>query len=109
MKHITLLMHSDNIDKIIAGVKTTTVRSPLQYIQIGLSVSETGIWSTRGKDFLITNKGYLTIEEAGGIETILKSEGVNSINQFGYKQTKEWVNGNGRLYVYSIQPYTKEN
>jgi hypothetical protein len=43
----------------------------------------------------------LTIEEAGGREAIEKSENFEN-NTPKYQQTKDWLNGKGKLYVYDI-------
>jgi hypothetical protein len=101
---VEIQMQPDNIKKIKAGVKTTTVRSAAQAKQINIPVGQSAIVNFDGQDFKVTNRGALTIEEAGGKDAIIKSEGVKSENDFMYKQTKDWVNGKGKLYVYDIVP-----
>jgi hypothetical protein len=95
-------MQPANIEKIKAGTKTTTTRSESQSKQINIPVGESAIVNFGGQDFEVTNRGQLTIEEAGGKEAMLKSEGVQSEKEFMYQQTKDWVNGKGKLYVYDI-------
>jgi hypothetical protein len=105
---ITIQMQPANIEKIKSGTKTTTTRSESQAKEINIPVGESAIVNFGGQDFKVTNRGQLTIEEAGGKEAIIKSEGVESEEEFMYKQTKEWVNGKGKLYVYDIEPTVEE-
>jgi hypothetical protein len=100
----TIQMQPANIEKIKAGTKTTTTRSESQAQQINIPVGQSAIVNFGGQDFKVTNRGLITIEEAGGKEAILKSEGVKSEEEFSYQQTKTWVNGKGKLYVYDIAP-----
>jgi hypothetical protein len=101
-KEVTIEMQPANIEKIKAGTKTTTTRSESQSKQINIPVGESAIVNFGGQDFKVTNRGQLTIDEAGGKEAMLKSEGVQSEEEFMYHQTKDWVNGKGKLYVYDI-------
>lgn len=101
-KKVNIQMQPANVEKIKAGTKTTTTRSESQAQQINIPVGQSAIVNFGGKDFKVTNRGLLTIEEAGGKETIVKSEGVKSEADFMYQQTKDWVNGKGKLYVYDI-------
>jgi hypothetical protein len=101
-KEVTIEMQPANIEKIKAGTKTTTTRSESQSKQINIPVGESAIVNFGGQDFKVTNRGQLTIDEAGGKEAMLKSEGVQSEEEFMYQQTKDWVNGKGKLYVYDI-------
>jgi len=106
---VTIQMQPANIEKIKTGIKTTTTRSESQSKQINIPVGESAIVNFGGQDFKVTNRGQLTIDEAGGKEAMLKSEGVQSEEEFMYQQTKDWVNGKGKLYVYdiaSIEPST---
>lgn len=102
MNRVFVPMSEDNIKKILSGEKTTTIRSRRGNEQIGMFVGETSVVSFGGVDFLITNKGSLTIEEAGGKERMLISE---SFDDEGpkYQQTEDWLNGKGKLYVYEIE------
>jgi len=103
----TIQMQPDNVAKILAGTKTTTTRSESQAKQINIPVGETAIVNIGGKDFLVTNRGLLTIKEAGSREAIEKSEDFEN-NTPKYQQTKEWLNGKGKLYVYDITKYDAE-
>ena len=102
MKKIALPMYPDNIAKIVAGTKTTTVRSESYAKIISLEIGQEGCVTFLDKSFKVINRGLLTIEEAGGKEVIIKSEGVLSEEDFKFKQTRDWVNGKGRLFVYDI-------
>jgi hypothetical protein len=102
--NVNIQMQPDNIEKIKAGTKTTTTRSESQSKEINIPVGESAIVNFGGQNFEVTNRGQLTIEEAGGKEAMIKSEGVQSEEEFMYQQTKDWVNGKGKLYVYDIAP-----
>lgn len=100
----TIQMQPANIEKIKAGTKTATIRSQKQADQIGIPVGQTQIRKIGDTSYNITNRGLLTIAEAGGKEKMLKDDGANSENDLMYQQTKDWVNGKGKLYVYDIKP-----
>lgn len=102
MNRVFIPMSDDNIDKILLGKKTTTIRSKRAADQIGMFLNETAVTSFGGVDFLITNKGLLTIGEAGGKDKILESECFGD-NGPKFKQTENWLNGKGKLYVYEIK------
>lgn len=97
----TIQMQPDNVAKIINGIKTTTTRSESQAKQINIPIGKTAVVNIGGKDFLVTNRGLLNIEEAGGREAMEKSENFEN-NTPKYQQTKNWLNGKGKLYVYDI-------
>jgi hypothetical protein len=100
----TIQMQPANIEKIKAGTKTATIRSQKQADQIGIPAGQTQVRMIGSTSYNITNRGLLTIAEAGGKEKMLKDDGANSENDLMYQQTKDWVNGKGKLYVYDIKP-----
>lgn len=104
-RKVNIMMQPDNVSKILAGTKTTTTRSSSQASQIDLKKGESGVAEFGGKKFIVTSRGELTIDEAGGKEVMITSEGVKSEENFKFQQTKDWVNGKGKLYVYDIRPY----
>jgi len=91
-------MQPDNIVKILKGTKTTTVRR---------NNIPSGVYVFGGKQFNVINRGFLTIEEAGGIKAMIKSEDFND-NMPKYTHTINWFKGQGKLYVYDIIPIIKE-
>lgn len=97
-----IAMTPDNIIKVAQGTKTTTIRSPKQAGQIGIPTGQEGIRLIGGTPYLIRNRGYLTIQQAGGLEAILKSEGLDAVSALKFQQTKDWIQGKGKLYVYDI-------
>jgi hypothetical protein len=99
----TMQMQPQNVAKILNGTKTTTIRESIAKGG-NINVGETKIVNFGGKDFNVTNRGQLTINEAGGIEAMLNSEGLSNINDFMYQQSKNWANGQGKMYVYDITP-----
>lgn len=100
----SIQMQSSNITKIEAGTKTATLRSQRQADEIDIPIGVTETRLIGGKPYNVTNRGLLTVTEAGGKEAILKADGAESENDLMYKQTKDWVNGKGKLYVYDIAP-----
>jgi len=99
-----IAMTSPNIEKIKAGKKTTTTRSQREFENIGIPVGQSTTVNFGGQKFTVTNRGLLTVQEAGGKEAMLKSEGYATVNDLLYQQTKDWMNGKGKLYVYDISP-----
>jgi len=87
-------MQSDNASKILSGEKTTTLRT---------NNLPSGVYNIEGKQFNLTNRGLLSIEEAGGVEAINKSE---AFAQSGpkFSSTKNFLAGKRKLYVYDITP-----
>jgi hypothetical protein len=90
----TMIMQSDNVQKILSGEKTTTLRT---------ENFPSGKYNFGGKDFQVTNRGLLNVKEAGGVEAISKSE---SFAETGpkFSSTKDFLAGKRKLYVYNISP-----
>jgi hypothetical protein len=93
---------SPNQSKIINGIKTTTIRKENQ---AGLAKGESGIQIVKNTGLVITLRGEMNIEEAGGKEAMLKSEGVKNESEFMFNQSRDWVNGIGTMFVYDIQRF----
>ena len=106
---ISIDMLPQNIIKIASGTKTTTIRTTKQSRAIAIPVGATRVRKIGGDLYNVTNKGYLTVEEAGGVQAILKSEGLDAVEALKFQQTKDWIAGKGRLYVYDIQPIIKKD
>lgn len=106
LKPVTIAMQLDKQVKILAGTKTIIVGSDSQMKEIGLAVGQSGVMTIEGKKFVITNRGLLTVQEAGGLNTVLKGEGHTNVNQIKHINVRKWVQGDGsRLFVYDIKPY----
>jgi hypothetical protein len=104
----SIVMQPENVRKILSGEKTTTIRESIAKggnIQIG----QTKVINFGGKKFNVTNRGLLTIQEAGGLTAMLKSEGLSSINDFMFEQSKNWAKGNGKMYVFDISLVNDKN
>jgi len=123
-KVINVALSNSNIDSIIAGEKTTTIRAESQKNKIGLEKGESAFINLRGNKYLITNRGNLTIEEAGGIEAMIKSEGLSTTQTEDtpyeilvgkktyyakFKQTVDFMNGVSGLHVYDIREALSED
>ena len=98
---VVLKLQPENKRKILDGSKTTTIRKTNQTT---LSVGEKGIINVDGRDFNITLRGNLSIAEAGGKESMILSEGLTDEVELIFKQSKDWVNGKGKMFVYDISP-----
>jgi len=57
-----------------------------------------------GKDFTITNKGKLSVDEAGGKEAMLKARGASSMEDIKAPVVRDWFEGKGKLWIYDIKP-----
>lgn len=102
-KNVYLSFTPDNVQKIILGEKTSTVKGKSQYEKIGLNIGQSGFMKLNNIVFTITCKGLLTITEAGGVEKMLLKEGLETIDQCMFQQTKDWFLGKRKLYVYEIK------
>jgi hypothetical protein len=91
-------MQPDNVKKILDGVKTTTLRT---------SAIEDGVYDIGGNLFTLTNKGLLSVAEAGGVEAITKSEAFSEEGP-KFKHTKDFLSGKRKLYVIEILPYIND-
>jgi hypothetical protein len=107
-KTVRVAMGKSNITKIAAGTKTTTIRGDKQFEEIGLPVGESSLVYYDGIPYKITNRGKLSVKEAGGKKKMLKSEGIKNEEEFKYQQTKDWIKGKGKLYIYDIEPIIEE-
>lgn len=122
-KSVKLAMSSDNLIAISEGNKTTTVRSNSQVIKIGLDKGESAFTNIKGSKYIVTYRGLLTVDEAGGVASLVKAEGFpkisstsevlpegvypfefeGSIYAIKYKQTVDFLNGYAGLGVYDIR------
>jgi len=88
----SIKMQPDNIAKILSGEKTTTLRT---------SNIPSGVYDIGGSLFNLTNRGLLSIEEAGGVEAISKSEAFAETGP-KFSSTKDFLEGKRKLYVIDI-------
>jgi alkylated DNA repair dioxygenase AlkB len=106
-ERVTFNLQPDNKEKIASGQKTTTIRTQKEFEYIGLPVGATAKTNINGVEFNVTNRGLLTIGEAGGQEQILKSEGLTSAEEFKFPTSKSWFEGKGKMYVYDFSKPTE--
>jgi hypothetical protein len=83
-----------NIAKILSGEKTTTLRA---------TDIESGIYNISSIPYRLTNRGALTVEEAGGVDAITNSEAFGKEGP-KFDRTKEFLEGKRKLYVIDITP-----
>lgn len=111
--------NAENIKKIGEGKKTSTLRADMEADEIGIPVGQTKNIKIGGREFNVTNRGKVNVEQAGGRLAMVMSEGlvttpdennkyivnVNGVNYYTASlQTQNWMNGASSLYVYNIQP-----
>jgi hypothetical protein len=89
-----MVMMPDNIAKIASGEKTTTLRTT--------DIAD-GIYRIGDNLYRLTNRGLLSIEEAGGVDIISKSEAFGPEGP-KFPSTKDFLAGNRKLYVINIEP-----
>jgi hypothetical protein len=104
MKNVFIPFDDYNTKLLVAGKKTTTVRSERSAASIGLNKNETGLFKTQdGTVFTVSCLGFLTIHEApGGRDGMWISEGFVERGEPKFKQTSDWLSGHGRLWVYLL-------
>jgi alkylated DNA repair dioxygenase AlkB len=107
------------LPKVLSGEKTTTIRTVYESKAIGIPVGKTIKLNIGGKPFLITNRGIMNIDEAGGKAAMALSEALPTTPDATYKypidvdgvkhyaistDTVGWFNGVGAdRYVYDMQ------
>lgn len=99
IEYMTIAMQPDNVEKILSGEKTTTLRT---------DNLPSGVYNIGGRLFNLTNKGLLSVQEAGGVEAITKSEAFAKTGP-KYPSTKEFLAGKRKLYVLDIKPTSETN
>lgn len=97
-------MTPEDIVKVAQGTKTTFITVPKIVGQIGIRTGEEGIRLIGGTPYLIRNRGNLSIQQAGGLATILKSEGFDTERSIDRPELRDWITGKGKLYVFDILP-----
>lgn len=94
----TIKFDKDNVKKVLEGTKTTTLRT---------SNIPSGIYRIGNRLFKLSNRGNISVEEAGGAEAIRKSENFSKTGP-KFKHTKDFLKGNRNLYVIDIKPLENE-
>ena len=102
MKQVFVPMTDQNIQKILKGLKTSTLRSFKASQKIGLNERESGYCFFNSKKFIIKNLGLLSVDEAGGFDHVWKTEGFLDDGPM-FDSTKKWLKGEGKLFFYSIK------
>ena len=114
---VEVLLDSASIKKLEAGNKTTILKSETKADEIGLSAGKTKFVKFNKKWYKIKNTGLKTVEEAGGVDTMLEREGFTSINNIPDKESTqdiiEFFTEGKEMFVYTIEetkdkPKTKE-
>lgn len=99
----SMIFDASAILSIRSGEKTMSVKTETQAKSVNIPDGATELRKIGGDTYTVTNRGYLTIEEAGGIDAVLQAQGVTAKEAINYKSSKEWIEGKRRLYVYDIK------
>jgi len=117
-KVVKVALRAEDRALISAGKKTTTIRSNSQINIIGLSKGESGMITVNGEKFVVTYRGLLTVDEAGGKASMIKSEVLSTemtietpheVESEGvtyyakYRQAVDFMNNVEGLGVYDIR------
>lgn len=102
MKSVNMEFYPDNLELIQRGLKTSTLRSDSQASKINLLVGESGLFG----EHVVTYHGKKFVHEAGGRDSVWKSEGFD-FTESGkpkFKQTYEFLEGKISLHYYTFKP-----
>lgn len=120
-KEVTISFGEDNVSKILARTKGSTLRNKQEADKIGIPVGEKAIVTIGGQKFVVTNMGErmastpgLAAQYAGqGYEDLPTSPTEknkqkvtigNTVFYAKYKQTVDFLEGRQPLYLYLIEP-----
>lgn len=105
MNKIPTMELSANLSiKIATGEKTSLVTSEKVSKGLNIPKGETRLRIIGGNIYMVTNKGMMSIAEAGGLKQVLKTEGLTAEEMSKSKMMNDWVKGAINLNVYSIEP-----
>lgn len=101
-------MKPSSIIKVATGAKTTILANVAQAKKLGIKKNKPETRLIGGDPYLISPRGLLTIQQAGGLKSILKSEGVSTLEELEYNHIIDWIKGKDSLFVYDITPIQEE-
>lgn len=104
MKRITIKFYPENLELIFKGLKTSTLRSANQAIEVGLQKDEMGLIDICGKTFLVKCCGEVHVDEIGGKNRVWESEGFSLTGGPKFQQTRDFLDGGINLFYYVISP-----
>lgn len=87
----------------ITNGRTTIIGGGLVYDYMQLQPKEKGKIDINGQKYTIQCMGLVDITEAGGKEKMLKALDLKSEQSSKFQVHKDWFNGFGKLYVYTIK------
>ena len=103
MKQIDGTQLSNEIIHTIVGGKNTIVGGSHTYDYMQLKPKEKGKLNLNDKNYKVTCDGFLSVEEAGGRERVMVRLGIESPSSSKFQIFKDWLEGFGKLYVYTIE------
>ena len=101
MKTVFVAFTDKNQEKLLAGTKTSTVRSPQEALKIGLKSGDRAIFILNSQKFNISCLGLVHVEEIGGRLSAEKTENFEN-NKPMFQSTELWLQGKIKLYYYRI-------
>jgi len=101
-----LELSADLAIKVATGEKTSLVTGETVGRHIKISVGTTELRIIGGNVYMITNRGMMTIAQAGGLKEMLKTEGLTAEQMSKSKMMNSWIKGEISLNVFKIEPLT---
>jgi len=102
----TLAISTDLSIKIVNKEKTSLITSEKVAKGIGIPVNSTELRVIGGNIYSITNRGMMSIAQAGGLREVLKTEGLTAEQMSKSKLMDSWIKGQINLNVFKIEPLT---
>lgn len=99
----TAKFSAENIVKLSNGTKRGTIKIPASAKELDVPVGKSEVRIIGGEKYQVTNRGFLTIEEAGGLQKMSEAGFFDPVEATKYRPTREWIQGERKLYVYDIK------
>lgn len=101
-----LELSADLAIKVATGEKTSLVTGETVGRHIKIPVGATELRIIGGNIYMVTNRGMMTIAQAGGLKEMLKTEGLTVEQMSKSKMMNSWIKGEISLNVFKIEPLT---
>ena len=101
-----LELSADLAIKVATGEKTSLVTGETVGRHVKIPVGATELRIIGGNVYMVTNRGMMTIAQAGGLKEMLKTEGLTVEQMSKSKMMNSWIKGEISLNVFKIEPLT---
>ena len=99
----------ENAQKLASGRTTGMLRVEKIAQKDAIPVGETQVRSISRDKYNITNRGLMTIEEAGGLQAIFQKMDITPEDVSKYSTLQDWIKGNNKLFVYDVSKVNSIN